>query len=79
MKTVALRTTDEEAQAFLDQNLSDFDLSQFRLLTWEATPKSARVNMRPPEPLLAALKARAKQRGIPYQRLIREVLERGVK
>jgi len=35
--------------------------------------------MRLPEPLIAALKARAKARGIPYQRLIREVLERAVR
>ena len=34
--------------------------------------------MRLPEPLIAALKARAKARGIPYQRLIREALEQAV-
>jgi predicted DNA binding CopG/RHH family protein len=34
--------------------------------------------MRLPEPLLAAVKARAKARGIPYQRLIREVLGQAV-
>ena len=34
--------------------------------------------MRIPEALLAAIKAKAAQRGIPYQRLIRELLESGV-
>jgi predicted DNA binding CopG/RHH family protein len=34
--------------------------------------------MRLPEPLIAALKAQAKARGIPYQRLIREALERAL-
>ena len=34
--------------------------------------------MRLPEPLLAALKAKAAQRNIPYQRLIREALERAL-
>jgi predicted DNA binding CopG/RHH family protein len=34
--------------------------------------------MRLPAPLLAALKAMAKDRGIPYTRLIREALERAV-
>ena len=69
-------TTDAEAEAFLDQDLSDLDPAQFRPLNWEAFPKTARINMRLPEPLMEALKARAAKRGIPYQRLIREVLER---
>ncbi len=34
--------------------------------------------MRLPEPLLAAVRTRASERGIPYQRFIREVLERAV-
>ena len=34
--------------------------------------------MRLPQTLLAALKAQAKQRGIPYQRLIREALEQAL-
>jgi predicted DNA binding CopG/RHH family protein len=71
-------TTDEEAEAFLAQDLSALDPAQFRPLTWESEPKSARVNMRLPETLIAAVKARAKARGMPYQRLIREALEREV-
>jgi predicted DNA binding CopG/RHH family protein len=70
--------TDEEAEAFLEQDLSDLDPSQFRPLTWETAPKTARINMRLPEGLIAAVKTRAAQRGIPYQRLIREALEREV-
>jgi predicted DNA binding CopG/RHH family protein len=76
VKTVPTMTTDAEAEAFLDQDLSDLDFSQFKPLTWETSPKSARVNMRLPEALMAALKAKAAKRGIPYQRLIREALER---
>jgi predicted DNA binding CopG/RHH family protein len=34
--------------------------------------------MRLPEPLLAAVKARAKARGIPYQSFIREALEQAL-
>lgn len=49
-RSVAKTTTDEEAEAFLDQNLSGRDLTAFRPLTWEAEPKTARVNMRPPHP-----------------------------
>ena len=76
MKTVPLMTTDAEAEAFLAQDLSDLDFSQFHPLTWETAPKSARVNMRLPEALMLALKAKAALRGIPYQRLIREALEK---
>jgi predicted DNA binding CopG/RHH family protein len=76
MKKVPQLTTDDAAQAFLDQDLSTLDFSQFKRVTWETEPKSARVNMRLPEPLMQAIRARAAQRGIPYQRLIREALER---
>jgi predicted DNA binding CopG/RHH family protein len=71
-------TTDEEAEAFLDKDLSNLDPAQFRAFVWETAPKTARVNMRLPEGLITAVKARAAQRGIPYQRLIREALEREV-
>jgi predicted DNA binding CopG/RHH family protein len=72
-------TTDEEAEAFLDQDLSDLDYAAFKPLTWESEPKTARVNMRLPAPLMEAVKARAAERGIPYQRLIREAIERAVR
>lgn len=76
MKTVPKMTTDAEAEAFLDQDLSDLDFTQFKAISWEVEPKTARINMRLPEKLMQALKARAEERGIPYQRLIREALER---
>ena len=75
---VPVMTTDEEAEAFLAQDLSALDPAQFRPLTWETAPKTARINMRLPEPQRTALKTKAAARGIPYQRLIRELLERGV-
>lgn len=79
MKTVPKMETDEAAEAFLDRDLSDLDFRQFREVNWEAQPKTARVNMRLPEGLFAAVKARAAARGVPYQRLIREALEREVR
>jgi predicted DNA binding CopG/RHH family protein len=78
-RSVPKMTTDEEAEAFLDQDLSSLDFTAFQPLTWEAEPKTARVNMRLPESLMRALKARAAERGIPYQRLIREAIERAVR
>ena len=76
MKTVPTLTTDAEAEAFLEQDLSSLDFSQFKPVSWETAPKTARINMRLPEALMAALKAKAAKRGIPYHRLIREALEK---
>ena len=78
-RSVPKMTTDEEAEAFLDEGLSDLDYTAFKPLTWESEPKTARVNMRLPQPLIDAVKARAAERGIPYQRLIREAIERAVR
>ena len=50
----------------------------FTPLDWEMQPKTARINMRVPQALVDALKAKAKVRGIPYQRLVREAIEKAV-
>jgi len=71
-------TTDEEAEAFLDQDLSDLDFSQFKPVRFEFERKSAQLNMRIPQSLLDALKVKANERGIPYTRYIRELMERDV-
>ncbi|MGB9083169.1 MAG: CopG family antitoxin, partial [Terriglobales bacterium] len=70
--------TDEEAEAFLAQDLSKLDFSQFKPVRFEFEKKDEQINMRMPKPLLAAVKARAKARGIPYTRFIRETLEQAV-
>jgi predicted DNA binding CopG/RHH family protein len=70
--------TDDEAEAFLAQDLSKLDFSQFKPTRFEFEKKDEQINMRVPKPLLAAVKARAKARGIPYTRFIRETLEQAV-
>jgi predicted DNA binding CopG/RHH family protein len=71
--------TDEEAEEFVaNADLAEFDLSDLRPMRFELAPKSAQLNMRLPDQLLQAVKDRAKERGIPYTRLIREALERTV-
>ena len=45
-------TIDEEAEAFLDQDLSDLDFSQFRPTRFEFEKKTACINMRLPQALL---------------------------
>ena len=65
--------TDEEAEAFLGQDLSALDFSQFKSVRYEFEAKSVQLNMRVPEALLDAVKQRAKARGIPYTRYIRQL------
>lgn len=77
-RKVPRMTTDEEAEAFLEQDLSDLDFSQFKPVRFEFQAKSAQLNMRVPESLLEAVKERAKARGIPYTRYIRQLMEADV-
>ena len=72
---VPVMTTDEEAEAFLDQNLSNLDFTKFKPMRFELQPKGERVNMRLPKSLLDEVRARASAEGIPYQRYIRRALE----
>jgi predicted DNA binding CopG/RHH family protein len=77
-KKVPRLKSDEQAVAFLAQDLSKLDFSQFKPARFEFEKKDEQINMRVPKPLLAAVKARAKARGIPYTRFIRETLEQAV-
>ncbi len=77
-KRVPRLRSDREAEAFLESDLSGLDFSQFKPARFEFEKKEARVNMRVPQGLLEAVKERAKARGMPYQRFIREALERAV-
>jgi predicted DNA binding CopG/RHH family protein len=78
MKKVPKLKTDRAAEKFLERDLSDLDFSQFKPARFEFEKKTARVNMRLPQPLLDAVKKRATTRKIPYQRFIREALEQAV-
>jgi predicted DNA binding CopG/RHH family protein len=71
-------TTDKQAEDFLDQDLSNLDFSQFKPVRFELREKDARVNMRLPQGLLDTLKARAKAQKVPYQRLMRDLIEQGL-
>ena len=77
-RSVPVMTSDKEVEEFLDQDLSDLDMTQFQPVNWEMQPKSARITMRVPQGLVDALKAKAAARGVPYQRLIREAIEKAV-
>ena len=67
--------TDEAAETFLGQDLSDLDFAQFKPVVFEFEKKAAQINMRLPQALLDAVKRRSQARGIPYARFIREAVE----
>jgi predicted DNA binding CopG/RHH family protein len=67
-----------KAEAFLMQDLSVLDFSQFKRMHFEFEKKVAQVNMRVPQPLLDAVKDKAKARGMPYTRYIRLLMEQDI-
>lgn len=68
--------SDAEAEAFVESaDLSRYDLSGFRPMRFEFQPKSAAFTMRLPLLLLEALKAKAREKGIPYSRYVRALVE----
>jgi len=83
-KTLPVLTTDEEAERFVetadltDYDLTDYDLTGFKPMHFEFEKKAAQINMRVPKPLLDAVKTKAKARGIPFTRYIRELIERDI-
>lgn len=77
-KLPALKT-DRQAAGFVSTaDLTHFDLSSLTPTRFEFAPKEARINMRIPGQLLDAVKVAAKRRGVPYQRFIRQALERAL-
>jgi predicted DNA binding CopG/RHH family protein len=72
--------TDEEAASFLDRkDLSDYINAENMVpARFEFERKTKNISMRIPAALLEAVKARATRQGIPYQRFIRQTLERVV-
>lgn len=79
-KTIPEFTTDDDAEHFVDTaDLTEYDLSGFAPAQFEFQAKTAQLNMRLPQTLLDAVKESAKTIGIPYTRLVREILEGAVK
>lgn len=69
---------DREAEKFLEQDLSDLDFSSFKPAHFEYKPKNKQVNLRMSEELLSAIKVKASQNGISYQRYIRLAIEQSL-
>lgn len=67
---------DAEAEAFVDNaDLTQFDLSGARQAGYEFRNKDTTISMRLSRDLLDAVKAKAAEDGVPYQRFIRQALE----
>ncbi|HEX3885386.1 MAG TPA: BrnA antitoxin family protein [Stellaceae bacterium] len=79
LKKLPTLKSDKEAEDFVaNADLTEYDLSGGETMRFEIQPKSERVNMRLPRPLLDAVKAMAAKAGVPYQRFIRQALETAV-
>ena len=79
LKRMPSLLTDEDAERFVEEaDLSEYDLSGFEPMRFEFEKKTRQVNLRMPERLVAAIKVRARSRGIPYQRFIREAVEKAL-
>ena len=71
--------TDAEAEAFLEQDLSDYiNATNFKRVKFEFAPKTETLSLRLSPGLLGALKAASKKRKMSYQRFIRLALESAV-
>jgi predicted DNA binding CopG/RHH family protein len=72
--------SDRAAERFVESaDLSEYDLSGGQFVRFEMKPKNASVNLRLPKALLDALRKRAGELGIAYQRLIRLGIKRFLK
>ena len=71
--------SDDAAERFVaEADLSEYDLSGFKPTHFEFQRKDTQINMRLPRSLLEAVKQQAARQNIPYQRYIRNLLERAI-
>ena len=75
-KKIPVFKSDEEAEAFLEQDLSDYlHPGNFVKVKFEFEPKSEKINMRMTPSLLKWIKRRAKKAKVPYQRYMHGILD----
>ena len=78
-KRIPTFKTDKEAENFVaTADLSKYDLSGARMVKFELKPKDRSISLRLSEDLFKAIQKKAESQGIPYQRLIRQAIEREV-
>jgi predicted DNA binding CopG/RHH family protein len=68
--------SDADAERFVaEADLADYDFSAMVPVPFEFARKDAALNMRMPPALLEALKKKAAQKGIPFTRYVRMLIE----
>ncbi|MDA8337247.1 MAG: BrnA antitoxin family protein [Peptococcaceae bacterium] len=78
-KQIPTFKTDKEAEHFVaSADLSNYDLSGARMVKFELKPKDKAISLRLSEELFKAIQKKAESEGVPYQRLIRQAIEREV-
>lgn len=79
-KRLPVLHTDEEAERFVaESDLTQYDLSGgIPLSEFELRMKDASIHLRLPQGQLDQIKSEAQRRGIPYQRFMRELIQRGM-
>ena len=77
-KLPSLKSDKAAADFVAKADLTAFNLAALQPTRFEFAAKEARVNMRLPGELLAAVKRAASKAGVPYQRYIRRALEEAV-
>ena len=74
-KLPSLTSNQAAAEFVATADLTAYHLTPLRPTQFEFAVKEARINMRLPGELLAAVKNAAEKAGVPYQRFIRRALE----
>lgn len=75
-KKIPAFKSDATAERFVQNaDLTQYDLSGFKPVQFEFQRKTAQLTLRVPKSMLDAVKKRARARGIPYARCIREAVE----
>ena len=76
LKALPRLKSDRAAERFVSRaDLTAYDLVDLKPTRFEFALKEARINMRLPGELLAAVKRAAARKAVPYQRFIRQALE----
>ena len=71
--------SDQEAERFVaEADLSQFDLSGFKSMDFELEKKDVNISIRFSQGQLHQVRAEAEKRNVPYQRFIRQLIQRGL-
>lgn len=72
--------TDEAADAFVERaDLSEYDWGAAEPVRYEFRKKAAALNMRIPQSMLDAVKAKAAAKGVPFTRYVRMLIEQDLR